>query len=84
MSDNMAFDLGFNNDGVNFSIMIYSFLFTIFTFPSNVIVKKIGAHKWIPFLMISWGIVTFSHIFIQVSKKKKLITFKKHFLFLIY
>ncbi|CAO3628910.1 unnamed protein product [Cunninghamella blakesleeana] len=71
VSDNMAFDLGFNNDGVNFSIMVYSFLFTIFTFPSNIMVKKIGAHQWLPILMISWGIVTFSHIFIQKGKTKK-------------
>lgn len=46
VSDNLALDLGFNNDGVNFSIMVYSFLFTVFTFPSNFMVKKMGAHKW--------------------------------------
>ncbi|KAI9309574.1 major facilitator superfamily domain-containing protein [Cunninghamella echinulata] len=66
VSDNMALDLGFNNDGVNFSIMVYSFLFTLFTFPSNIMVKKMGAHKWIPCLILSWGTDYFGFLIVRI------------------
>ncbi|KAL0094189.1 major facilitator superfamily domain-containing protein [Phycomyces blakesleeanus] len=56
VSDNLAIDLGFTNDGVNTSIMIYSIVFALFALPSNAAVKHIGAHIWIPLLMNSWAI----------------------------
>ncbi|CAO3585889.1 unnamed protein product [Absidia cylindrospora] len=65
MSDNMAADLGFTNDTVNLSIMVYSVLFALFTLPSNFITKKIGAHIWIPLMMGLWAIVTWCHAFIH-------------------
>jgi MFS family permease len=61
----LAADLGFTNDGVNTSILAYSIVFTIFTLPSNAIVKRIGAHIWIPILMTSWAIVTWCHAFVN-------------------
>ena len=67
ISDNLAEDLGFNNDGVNLSILVYSIIFTIFTLPSNPIAKRIGAHLWIPILMNSWAVVTWAHALIHVS-----------------
>jgi MFS family permease len=57
--------LGFTNNGVNTSVLVYSFVFTIFTLPSNAIVKRIGAHLWIPILMNSWAIVTWAHALIH-------------------
>ena len=67
ISDDLAKDLGFTNDGVNVTIMVYSVLFTIFTLPSNFISKRIGAHLWIPIMMNSWGIVTWAHSLVHVS-----------------
>lgn len=65
ISDNLAADLGFTNDGVNTGVLVYSLIFTIFTLPSNAIVKRIGAHLWIPILMTSWAIVTWAHCLIH-------------------
>ncbi|KAI8885437.1 MFS general substrate transporter [Backusella circina FSU 941] len=65
ISDNLAVDLGFTNDGVNTGTLVYSFIFTVFTLPSNAIVKRIGAHLWIPILMSSWAIVTWAHVLIH-------------------
>ncbi|KAI8149747.1 major facilitator superfamily domain-containing protein [Fennellomyces sp. T-0311] len=65
ISDNMAGDLGFTNDGVNNAILAYSIMFTVFTLPSNFIAKKIGAYRWIPILMTSWAIVTWAHVLIH-------------------
>lgn len=61
----MAANLGFTNDGVNTGTLVYSLIFTIFTLPSNAIVKRIGAHLWIPILMSSWAIVTWAHVLIH-------------------
>ncbi|KAG1112314.1 hypothetical protein G6F42_014778 [Rhizopus arrhizus] len=65
ISDNLAVSLGFTNDGVNTTVLIYSFVFTVFTLPSNAIVKRIGAHLWIPILMNSWAIVTWAHALVH-------------------
>ncbi|CAO3680449.1 unnamed protein product [Umbelopsis vinacea] len=64
ISDGLPTDLGFTIDGVNTGTLVYSFVFTVFTLPSNVIVKRIGAHVWIPSIMTAWGIVTWAHVFI--------------------
>ncbi|KAI8099304.1 major facilitator superfamily domain-containing protein [Halteromyces radiatus] len=64
VSDNLAANLGFTNDGVNTGTLLHSVLFTVVTLPNNAIVKKVGAHLWIPILMSSWAIVTWAHIFI--------------------
>ncbi|KAL0083321.1 major facilitator superfamily domain-containing protein [Phycomyces blakesleeanus] len=68
ISDNLAADLGFTNDGVNTATLVYSFVFTLFTLPSTPMAKKLGAHIWIPFLMSSWAIVTWAHTFIYDFK----------------
>ncbi|KAH8553186.1 major facilitator superfamily domain-containing protein [Umbelopsis sp. PMI_123] len=68
ISDGLPADLGFDIDGVNRGSMVYAFIFTIFTLPSNVIVKRVGANNWIPLIMSSWGIVTWAHVFITDFK----------------
>ncbi|KAI8143455.1 major facilitator superfamily domain-containing protein [Fennellomyces sp. T-0311] len=65
ISDHLAQDLGFTNDGVNNAILAYSVIFTAFTLPSNFVAKKIGAYRWIPILMSSWAIVTWAHVLIH-------------------
>ncbi|CEP15782.1 hypothetical protein [Parasitella parasitica] len=53
------------NDSVNTTVLIYSLIFTIFTLPSNAIVKRIGVHLWIPILMNSWAIATWAHALVH-------------------
>ncbi|CAM0143244.1 hypothetical protein VKS41_008713 [Umbelopsis sp. WA50703] len=65
ISDNLPADLGFTIDGVNTATLIYAIVFTLFTIPTNVIVKRVGAHIWIPFIMTAWGIVTWAHVFVK-------------------
>ncbi|KAG2215422.1 hypothetical protein INT46_001385 [Mucor plumbeus] len=68
ISDNLAADLGFSNDGVNTGISVYHFVFTLFTLPSNAISKAVGAHLWIPILMSSWAAVTWAHALVNDFK----------------
>ncbi|EIE87642.1 hypothetical protein RO3G_12353 [Rhizopus delemar RA 99-880] len=55
ISDNMPEELGFNITGVNTATLVYSIAFTVITLITNPIAKRIGPHKWIPFLMFSWA-----------------------------
>ena len=67
ISDNLPADLGFGINGVNTGTLVHSIVFTVGTLFTNPIVKRVGAHKWIPILMNSWAIVTWAHALIHVS-----------------
>ncbi|KAJ3022609.1 UNVERIFIED_CONTAM: hypothetical protein HDU68_009030 [Siphonaria sp. JEL0065] len=57
--------LGFKNDVVNNAGSMYSVVFSIFAFTGSILGKRFGPHRFIPFLVFAWGVVTFSHAFIQ-------------------
>ncbi|KAJ3009812.1 UNVERIFIED_CONTAM: hypothetical protein HDU68_002488 [Siphonaria sp. JEL0065] len=57
--------LGFKNDVVNNAGSIYSVVFSIFAITGSILGKRFGPHRFIPFLVLAWGIVTLSHAFIQ-------------------
>lgn len=63
----MPANLGFGITGVNTATLLYSIVFTVVTLITSPIVKRLGAHKWIPILMSSWAIVTWAHALLQVS-----------------
>ncbi|KAI8335619.1 major facilitator superfamily domain-containing protein [Blakeslea trispora] len=65
ISDNLPADLGFDMTGVNTGTLIHSIVFTVVTLFTNAIVKRVGAHVWIPILMFSWAIVTWAHALIH-------------------
>jgi hypothetical protein len=67
ISDNLPANLGFNINGVNTGTLVHSIVFTVGTLFTNSIVKRVGAHIWIPILMNSWAIVTWAHAFLHVS-----------------
>jgi hypothetical protein len=67
ISDNLPANLGFGITGVNTATLLYSIVFTVVTLITSPIVKRIGAHKWIPILMSSWAIVTWAHALLHVS-----------------
>ena len=67
ISDNLPADLGFGINGVNTGTLVHSIVFTVGTLFTNPIVKRVGAHIWIPILMNSWAVVTWAHTLIHVS-----------------
>lgn len=67
ISDNLPADLGFGISGVNTGTLVHSIIFTVGTFVTNPIVKRVGAHVWIPILMNSWAIVTWAHALVHVN-----------------
>ncbi|HEX7899411.1 MAG TPA: MFS transporter [Planctomycetota bacterium] len=58
-------DLGFNADVFGAGAGIFFIGYFLFEVPSNVILHKVGARVWIARIMIVWGLVSTSMIFIQ-------------------
>ncbi|KAI8075171.1 major facilitator superfamily domain-containing protein [Gongronella butleri] len=67
ISDYMPQQLGFDNTWTNDTFTVFYVVFAIFAVPSNMIVKRVGAHRWIPILMTSWSIVTWCHCFVKTA-----------------
>ncbi|HUY95323.1 MAG TPA: MFS transporter [Terracidiphilus sp.] len=41
--------------------------YSTFGFPSNLILHRVGARKWIAFLMLAWGLVSMANMFVSGS-----------------
>ncbi|KAJ7098602.1 MFS general substrate transporter [Mycena belliarum] len=65
ISDNLPADLGFTINTVNTGNTIYYVAFSIFCLSGAVMAKIVGPSRWIPMLMLAWGIVTMSHALIK-------------------
>jgi MFS transporter, ACS family, tartrate transporter len=50
-------DLGLSDTGYGFAAGIFSISYAILEIPSNIILNKVGARRWLARIMISWGVV---------------------------
>ena len=51
-------DLGFSDQAFGFGAGIFFFGYCIFGIPSNLIIERWGARKWIASIMVVWGLIT--------------------------
>jgi ACS family tartrate transporter-like MFS transporter len=58
-------DLGLTPTVFGWGAGIFFFGYFIFEVPSNVILERVGARKWIARIMITWGIVSVAMAFMQ-------------------
>ncbi|KAH9809068.1 major facilitator superfamily domain-containing protein [Melampsora americana] len=58
-------DLGL--EGIQFNIALNMFFITyaLVEIPSNLLLRKVGAKTWLPFLVFGWGMVTFLSAFMK-------------------
>src|SRR5262249_42697175 len=49
--------LGFSNVTYSFGAGIFFLSYTLLEIPSNVILARVGARRWIARIMISWGLI---------------------------
>jgi ACS family tartrate transporter-like MFS transporter len=57
-------ELGLTAEMFGFGAGIFFFGYFIFEVPSNLILERVGARRWIARIMISWGVISASFAFI--------------------
>ncbi len=58
-------DLGFSDAVYGLGAGIFFIGYVIFEVPSNLILHRVGARRWIARIMISWGLVSAAMLFVQ-------------------
>ena len=58
-------DLGFGPEVYGFGAGIFFWGYLLFEIPSNLLMDRVGARKWIARIMITWGIVSALFMFIK-------------------
>ncbi|KAF9174504.1 hypothetical protein BGX21_000555 [Mortierella sp. AD011] len=50
---------------VTLGTAVFVIFFSAFEIPSNMIIRRVGPHRWIPFLMCLWGLATASQVWLN-------------------
>lgn len=61
----MNADLGLSDAVYGFGAGIFFFGYALFEVPSNLILVRVGARRWIARIMITWGIVSVAMMYVQ-------------------
>jgi sugar phosphate permease len=61
----MAADLGFSDAVYGFGAGIFYLAYAIFEVPSNLIMHRVGARRWIARIAVSWGLVSMCMLFVR-------------------
>src|SRR3954463_11143784 len=61
----MNASLGFSSTTYGLGAGIFFLSYTLFEIPSNLMLARIGARLWIARIMISWGVVSASMMFVR-------------------
>lgn len=61
----MNADLGLSTKMYGIGAGLFYVTYVLFEIPSNIILSKVGARRWIARIMISWGIVAIGMAFVQ-------------------
>ncbi|KAG0226747.1 hypothetical protein BGW42_003437 [Actinomortierella wolfii] len=65
LTDNIMADLGVDINTMTLGTTVFVLFFVAFEIPSNMVIRRIGAHRWIPFLMTLWGLATAFQVFLH-------------------
>ncbi|KAF9198622.1 hypothetical protein BGZ49_000503 [Haplosporangium sp. Z 27] len=65
LTDNFMEDLNIDLNTVTLGSTIFTICFCVFEVPSNMIIRRAGPQRWIPFLMCMWGLATASQFFLK-------------------
>jgi ACS family tartrate transporter-like MFS transporter len=61
----MQRDLGFTNTEYGVGAGLFFLGYCLFEVPSNIILERVGARRWIARIMIGWGIVAMGMMFVR-------------------
>ncbi|KAF9426306.1 hypothetical protein BGZ76_002819 [Entomortierella beljakovae] len=65
LTDNLMIDLGINLNTITLGTTVFVIFFSLFEIPSNMVIRRVGPHRWIPFLMCLWGLATAGQVFLH-------------------
>lgn len=57
-------ELGLTSEMFGFGVGIFFFGYFIFEVPSNLLLEKVGARRWIARIMVSWGLIAAAFAFV--------------------
>ena len=60
-------DLGLSDTAYGFGAGLFVVGYVLFEVPSNLMLYKVGARRWIARIMVSWGIATALMVFVQTE-----------------
>jgi MFS transporter, ACS family, tartrate transporter len=61
----MNADLGFSSAAFGFGSGVFFLGYCLFEVPSNLILHRVGARRWISRIMISWGVISTAMMFVR-------------------
>lgn len=61
----MNADLGFSNTVYGLGAGIFFIGYFLFELPSNLILERVGARRWMARIMVTWGLVTIAFVFVN-------------------
>ncbi|KAF9182745.1 hypothetical protein BGZ51_008731 [Haplosporangium sp. Z 767] len=65
LTDNFMEDLNISLNTVTLGSTIFTVFFCLFEIPSNMVIRRAGPQRWIPFLMCFWGLSTACQFFLK-------------------
>jgi len=63
----MNSDLGFSYAAFGFGSGVFFLGYCLFEIPSNLILHRVGARRWISRIMISWGVISAAMMFVRTA-----------------
>ncbi|KAH0593209.1 hypothetical protein MHUMG1_08931 [Metarhizium humberi] len=55
--EGLSVDLGIQPDQYNWCLTVFFFTYAAFEVPSNLLLKKLRPSRWLPTIMVAWGLV---------------------------
>jgi len=63
----MNADLGFSSAAFGFGSCVFFLGYCLFEVPSNLILHRVGARRWIARIMVSWGAISVAMMFVRTT-----------------
>jgi MFS family permease len=61
----MNSDLGFSSAAFGFGSGVFFLGYCLFEVPSNLVLHRVGARRWIARIMMSWGVISIAMMFVR-------------------
>src|SRR2546422_10934230 len=63
----MNSDLGFSSAAFGFGSGVFFVVYCLFDVPSNLVLHRVGARRWIARIMITWGAISVAMMFVRTT-----------------